>query len=64
MHAATEASAAPCAHTTEVTSPYVSHYERTYERILLYVEYGALCPLDDADLMYDYLVEAAELDDE
>ena len=64
MHAATEASAAPCAHTTEVTSPYVSHYERAYEEVLLDVEYGALCPLDDADVIYDYLAGAAEKDDE
>ena len=40
-----------------------SHYERAHARILLWVEYGALCPLHDADLIYDYLAEAWEKDD-
>ena len=41
-----------------------SHYERAHARILLWVEHGALCPLDDADVIYEYLTEAVEKDNE
>ena len=44
------------------SSPSLSHYERAYERILLWVECGALCPLDDALLIYAYLAGAADND--